>query len=252
MINLLGIQLDSKINDKMANFQEIARILAQNEAFCPDFVLLPECFNAGYVPSCFQENAEFLGAGETSMFLSGMAERYNTYIAGSFIQKTPDNFKNTFVIFDRKGQIVAKYSKIHLFDHLDNFESNFVTAGDEIVTVKLDFGNVGLSICYDLRFPELYKKMAENNVFLFLNSACWGRARHLAWQALGQARAIENQAFFFAVNSKGYSYVANPDGQLINAIVGNDVIKAQVDFDEVCNLKNSMNILNDKRQDIYG
>lgn len=251
MINLLGIQFDPKMGDKTSNFQKIASILAQNEGFSPDLVLLSECFNSGYYPPSFQENAEYLGAGETSMFLSGMAERYNTYIAGSFIQKTPDNFKNTLVVFDRKGQIIGKYSKIHLFDYLDNFESNFVEAGDELVVIDLDFAKVGLSICYDLRFPVLYQKMAEKGATLFLNSACWGRARHLAWQTLGQARALENQAFFFGVNSKGYSYVANPQGAFIEGAVG-DTIKAQIDFNEVFELKKTMNILDDKRSDIYG
>ena len=160
-VKLLGVQMQSVFDDKVLNYQKVATVLAENADFEPDLVLLPETFNAGYYAKSFEKNAEPIPNDQTSMFLSGFAQKYNTNIAGSMIEKCPDGtLKNTLVIFGRTGKLLIKYHKTHLFSHQGGKESKYLEPGDIIVVAELDFGRVGLSLCYDLRFPRMFRKMA--------------------------------------------------------------------------------------------
>lgn len=262
-VKLLGIQMQSVFNDKVANYQKISKALAKNVDFEPDLVLLPEMFNTGYDSKNFEKNAEPVPADATSMLLSGLAEKYHTNIAGSMLERSFDgSLRNTLVIFDRTGQLCAKYHKTHLFSHQGYDEGKYIEAGDKIVTVDLDFAKVGLSICYDLRFPEFYRTLALRDVGVVLCPAAWPDVRENHWVTLLKARAIENQFFVFAVNQSGKvtlsrkdagkSMVVDPWGDVV-ASCGDteEVLRAEIDLNKICEAREKIMVFKDRRTDLY-
>lgn len=262
-VKILGLQIHSEINNKVANFQKVASMLRENADFKPDLVVLPETFNAGYDCESFRQNAEMIPAGETSMFLSSSAEKYNTNITGSFIEKCPDgNFRNALPMFDRTGAIVAKYHKIHLFSSQDSKENTYLTTGDRRVIAELDFAKVGMSVCYDIRFCEIYRKMALDGAEIMICSAAWPYPKLDHWITLNKARAIENQCFVVAVNQAGknvfgkldlgQSMVINPWGEIVaSAGTQEGVVKAEIDLDMVKNIREEISLFKDRKGEAY-
>ena len=262
-IKLLGIQMQSVFNDKVANYQKVSKALSQNADFAPDLVLLPEMFNTGYDAKNFETNAEPIPTDATSMLLSGLAEKYNTNIAGSIVERALDgSLRNSLVVFDRTGALCAKYQKAHLFSHQGYDEGKYITAGDKVVVAELDFGKVGLSICYDLRFPELYRTMALRGADIVLCPAAWPDVRENHWVTLSKARAIENQYFVFALNQvgkvtlsrkdAGKSMVIDPWGDIISSCGdAEEVLRAEIDLAKIKEAREKIPVLRDRRTDLY-
>jgi len=130
----------------------------------PDFICLPELFS--YLPNVdddfdsVDKNAEEI-TGITGEMFSEYARRLKTYIiSGSFIERRDNNHYNTSLLFGPDGAVLAKYSKIHLFDTIDFKESWFVKAGNKYTVIDTEFCKIGMIICYDLRFPELIRSLA--------------------------------------------------------------------------------------------
>jgi omega-amidase len=262
-VKLLGVQMQSVFDDKILNYQKVANVLDKNADFKPDLVLLPETFNSGYYAKNFEQNAEPIPNDQTSMFLSGFAQKYNTNIAGTIIEKCPDgSLKNTLVIFGRTGKLVCKYSKAHLFSHQGAEESKYLVSGDNIIVAELDFGKVGLSICYDLRFPRMFRQMALWGAEIVLCPAAWPESRKEHWQVLNKARSIENQFFMFGVNQvgkvtpkrtdAGFSMVVDPWGEVIASLGDEeDVLKAEIDLDKIDEVRQKLPVWQDRRIDLY-
>lgn len=262
-VRILGLQMHSELNDKVANYQKAAAMLKENADFKADLVVLPETFNAGYDCEAFEQNAEVIPADTTSMFLSGYAQQYQTNIMGSFIEKCPDDsYKNALAVFDRTGLLVSKYHKIHLFSSQDSKEGTYLSNGDKIVVADLDFAKVGLSICYDIRFCEIYRKMALCGAQIMVCSAAWPYPKLDHWITLNKARAIENQCFVVAVNQAGknvfgkldlgQSMVINPWGEIIaSAGTQEGVVKAEIDLDEVKKIREKISVFKDRKEDVY-
>lgn len=262
-VKLLGIQMQSVFDNKVVNYQKVAKALSENVDFAPDLVLLPETFNSGYQAKSFGKNAEPIPNDQTSMFLSGFAEKYNTNIACTIIEKCPDGtLKNTLVIFDRTGKLTAKYHKTHLFSHQGGEESKYLAAGNDIVVTELDFGRVGLSICYDLRFPRMFRQMALQGAEIILCPAAWPQERCEHWQILNKARAIENQFFMLGVNQvgkvtekrtdAGYSILVDPWGEVVSSLGTEEgVLKAEIDLDKIDEVRTTLPVWQDRRLDLY-
>lgn len=262
-VKILGIQINSVINDKVANYQKVSKLLREYSWFEPDLVVLPEVFNTGVDHKRFQELAEPV-PDQTTMFLSGFAEQFKTnIIGGSFIEKCNDGkYRNTTVAFDRTGQIIGKYSKIHMFSHLGGQEGEYITSGNKPVVIETDFGKIGLSICYDLRFPELYRALVDKGAELIVCAAAWPYPRHEHWVTLNKARAIENLCYMVSVNQTGkvtlsrnnigQSMIVNPWGEIV-ASAGSDegVVLSEIDLDKVKNIRDEFPVLNDRNPDAY-
>ncbi|MDD3149418.1 MAG: carbon-nitrogen family hydrolase [Candidatus Gastranaerophilales bacterium] len=256
-VKILGIQLSPTMGDKIANMTKIASFLKNNADFMPDIVLLPEFFNTGLNPTKFEDYSEAIPA-ETTMFLAGMAETYKTNIIGTFIEKCPDGkLRNTCLVIDRTGKIVAKYHKIHLFSNCEINEDKFLESGKEIVAVQLDCAKIGLSICYDLRFPELYRNLVNENVQIITCLAAWPSQRVEHWTTLSKARAIENQCFFIAINQVGKTYgttnagnsaVISPWGEIL-ASAGDEegILKAEIDLNLIKKIRADFPVLKDRK-----
>lgn len=239
-------------------------MLKENKDFAPDLVVLPEVFNIGVNHEIFQDMAEPTGAGETTMFLSGFANEFNTYIiGGSFIEKSHDgNFYNTSLAFDRNGKIIGKYRKIHMFSYFGSKEGKYITSGDKTCVIDTDFGKVGMSICYDLRFPEQYRCLVDKGAQIIVCPAAWPTERREHLITLSKARAIENLSYFVLVNqtgksekeriNAGNSMIINPWGEIISqANQEEGIIKAEIDLSQIQKIRKEFPVLEDRKPQAY-
>ena len=214
------ISLENHDNEtKSSRLARVKNIITQNPG--ADLYLLPELWNVGFFAfHSYADAAEPLD-GETISLLSDIAREQSAYIfTGSIVEKRNGKFYNTSVLLDRSGEIAGKYSKAHLFGG----EKTYMTAGDGYSVCDTEFGKVGFSICYDLRFPEQYREMVDTGAEIFLNCSAWPKSRTEHWKILNRARAIENQAMWLSCCSRGVdsgtvyagiSYAIAPDGRVL-------------------------------------
>lgn len=168
-----------------------------------DIVLLPEMWLPGYFGfDHYKEVAEELGGPMTDT-LSALALGCGVHLcAGSVVERQSDRLYNSTLLFDRGGDLIVTYRKIHLFGY-GTREQELLSRGDEVVTCHVAGATVGLSTCYDLRFPEIYRRMVDQGAEVFFVVAGWPFPRIDAWRCLSRARAIEDQAALVACNASG-------------------------------------------------
>lgn len=210
-----------------------------------DLILLPEVWNIGW--RCFDlypEGSETLH-GETISRMAEKARAVNAYIlAGSIVERAEDDLYNTAVLLDPKGEIIATYRKIHLVTRKGSEEVAAVKPGRDVVTVKTELGVIGIGMCYDLRFPELYRKMAVNyGAEIFLQPAAWPLVRVENWIELSHARANENQCYLISCNCAGFnrgvhylghSAIVDPQGvSIASGGLFQCIVKGEMDIEEV-------------------
>lgn len=168
-----------------------------------DVVVLPEMWHPGYFGfDAYDDLAEPLDGPLVTHFAQVARDARVNVLLGSFVERSDQGLHNTSVLLGRDGKIAASYRKMHLFPY-GSKEHELLTRGDEVVVVDLDGLQVGLSTCYDLRYPELYRAMVDRGAEAFLVVAGWPVPRLDAWRTLGRSRAIENQAAIVACNSAG-------------------------------------------------
>jgi predicted amidohydrolase len=168
-----------------------------------DLVLLPEMWYPGYFGfDVYGQVAESLDGPLMQQLGQAAAAAGVHLLGGSVVESAPEGLFNTSVLFDRTGQLVATYRKMHLFPY-GSKEHELLVGGSEVVVSEIEGVAVGLTTCYDLRFPELYRAMVDKGAELFLVVAGWPVPRLDAWRTLGRSRAIENQAGIVACNSSG-------------------------------------------------
>jgi predicted amidohydrolase len=182
------------------------------------------------------------------------------FIVGSTLSALGgEKYGNTLTVFSPQGRMLAEYSKIHLFRLMQ--EEKYLTAGNQPVCVDLPFGRAGLAICYDLRFPELFRGYALAGADLVFLPSEWPRPRLSHWQTLVRARAIENQIFMVAVNRVGrdtaneffgHSLVVDPWGEILTeGGEGEELITVEIDPLKVQEARRKIPILQDRRPDVY-
>jgi predicted amidohydrolase len=165
-------------------------------------VVLPEMWTPGYFAFESYEGAA-ADADEIRQHLSELAARHEIHLhGGSFVQRRGDHFYNTSVLFGPDGAALGEYSKIHLFGY-GSREPEVLTAGDRPTVVDTALGRMGMAVCYDLRFPELFREMTDLGAEIILVASAWPHPRVEAWTTLARARAIENQVFVVAANGVG-------------------------------------------------
>jgi omega-amidase len=223
-----------------------------------DLILFPELWTTGYdltnIKFYTQQNDAILNQ------LKFVAKNKKISIGGSYIFRIEDRFYNSFIIINSDGDICSIYNKLHLIKIYK--EDLYFTPGDQIQVNTFQWGKAGLAICYDLRFPEMFRKMALNPVEIFLLVAEWPAKRIEHWRILIRARAIENQVFVAAVNSVGLqgtelyggcSCIISPSGEILAEAEPEQerLIISEIDLDSINESRKSMNILQDRRFDIY-
>ena len=197
----------NSVDDKRANLDAAARLIAAAVAEDrPDLVLLPEVFAfQGGAPEARAASAEPIPGGETYAFLQEQAARHRIILhGGSYLERGEGRLYNTSVVFDREGRELARYRKIHLFDVVtpdgrEYRESATVGRGQEVVTYDAEGVRVGCSICYDVRFGELYRALAEAGAQLLVVPAAFTlQTGKDHWEVLMRARAIETGCYVAA------------------------------------------------------
>ena len=194
-----------------ANLAESERLIAMAVAQGAKLVVLPENFSLmGLKASDTVAAVEEEGKGPIQKFLAAQAKKHKIWLVGGSVPlraSVPDKVRNACLVYDDKGKLAARYDKIHLFGlDLGNEhyrEEETIEAGNKIVVVETPFGRLGLSVCYDLRFPELYRAMKEVDVIV-IPSAFTETTGKAHWETLVRARAIENLAYVVAPAQGGY------------------------------------------------
>jgi deaminated glutathione amidase len=257
--------------DKSENIALMAPLVADAAGRGADVVLLPEKWNAWLDGPGLLPLAERLDGGETVDAMAGWAREHGVNLIGGSIAivAEDDGVHNVSIAFDRSGERVAAYTKIHLFDvDVGGFsyrESDGTAAGSELVTAELDGVTVGLTVCYDLRFPELYRALAVDRGARILtvpsNFTLHTGMAH--WEVLLRARAIENQAFVLATGqhgtpggldkpSYGHSMIVDPWGTILaQAPDGDGVIVADLDLAAQGSIRERLPALLHIRPDLY-
>jgi predicted amidohydrolase len=240
------------------NFEKAIHFIRSAVQQGNSLILFPELWTSGYD----LENAS-LYAKENLLILkelARMAQESSIFIGGSYLLERSGKIYNTFILLTPDQKQSYSYSKIHLFRLMQ--EDKYLTVGDQIITADLDIGLAGLAICYDLRFPEIFRHSALQGTEMFLLPAEWPKKRIDHWKTLVRARAIENQSFFFAVNCTGKigneifggkSVILDPWGNPLAEASGNheELISASIDPSQVEKIRTNILVFQDRRPDIY-
>ena len=244
-----AIQLNSG-EDKPRNLADAGRLIAAAAGAGAKLVALPEMFNCWGRFETLVAQAEPI-PGPTSDAAGRWAKEFGvTLVAGSIAERAEGQnlAHNTSLLFGPDGMLLARYRKQHLFDvnlpgKLETRESRWIVPGEDDVTTATALGRIGQAICYDLRFPELFRRLAARDAEIFVIPSAFSRPTGAAhWDVLLRARAIENQAFVIAPNqcsaeagalpTYGHSQIIDPWGVVL-ASAGNEgeaVALAEVDL----------------------
>ena len=221
-----------------------------------DFLILPELWIIGAFD--FKSNAKISQPlfQEVLMSISKVAAQKETYIhTGSHPLKNLDGkLFNAAVIFDNFGESICEYNKIHLFGFKDG-ERTVFEPGTKIIVADILGRKMGISTCYDLRFPELYINQIELGAEVLIISAAWPTKRIAHWSSLLQARAIESQAFVIGCNAAGRSMdielggssnVFSPMGQKLSPTRFEEIMEFEIDLDLVTSIRSEFPVLQDR------
>ena len=252
-------QMDVKFGDLAANLATVTRMTEEAKRRGSDAVIFPELWSTGYDLTRAGKYASPITSGLFAD-LSALAARTGIFILGSTMSLLGENkFGNTLTVFSPEGKLLADYSKIHLFRLMD--EEKYLTAGDKPILVDIPFGRAGLAICYDLRFPELFRGYALAGAEMTFLPAEWPNPRLVHWQTLVRARAIENQMFMFACNRVGrdprneffgHSMAVDPWGEILaEGGEGEELLTLTVDLSKVQEARRRIPILSDRRPEVY-
>jgi predicted amidohydrolase len=250
-MTLCGLQLDSAWENPRRNF---ARVMELVEAAPPEpgaLLVLPELFATG-----FSMNVPVVVAAqsETEMFCAALASKFDiTIVAGIGVASGKTRAQNHAVVFAPNGKIIARYSKLHPFSY--GKETQFFDAGNELVTFDWNGLRVAPFVCYDLRFPEIFRAARAD---IYCIGANWPATRAEHWNILLRARAIENQAYVIGVNRcgddpylqySGGSMVVGPRGEILaDAGKAETLFGAAISPDDLQRYRDEFPALKDRRE----
>jgi len=262
-------QLDVTAGDVSENVDRAATAVADAATRGADLVVLPELFTVGFFAfESYARVAEGLD-GPTFERLAGLAADHGVgLLAGSHVEDleasadagvevpAAEGLANTCVFYDRDGRRRAVYRKHHLFGY-ESAEARLLTPGERLSTVPFEGFTIGMSTCYDLRFPELYRRLADRGATLVCVPSAWPYPRVEHWETLARARAVENLSYVAATNGAaefadatllGRSTVYDPWGTTI-ASAGDDptLVVADIDPDRVASVREEFPALRDRR-----
>jgi predicted amidohydrolase len=256
MTRVALVQLDSSDGEPVADRVERAAVMVEGLRDV-EVAVLPELWAVGaFDLAKAQQHAEPLD-GPVVTRMRDAARAAGIWLhAGSFVELDRGLRYNTSVVVDPSGDVVATYRKQHLFGWEDG-EPSVMTAGESLVVLPTPLGATGLATCYDLRFPELFRRLVDSGTETFLLASGWPKARIEHWAVLTRARAIEDQAWVFACNSAGThagvvmggrSVVVDPQGTVV-AEAGDEeeIIYADVDPAAVREWRRAFPALADRR-----
>ncbi|OPL09236.1 MAG: carbon-nitrogen hydrolase [delta proteobacterium ML8_F1] len=261
------IQMDV-VDDKARNLEvaeKFIRLAATQEA---EVVLLPEMFNTPYGNEFFIPYAEE-GEGPTLSLLKRLAKELGILLVGGSIPEADQGkIYNTSYIVDDKGEVLDKHRKAHLFDidvkgGITFFESKTLTPGDKVTILETSIGRIGVAICYDIRFPEVFRKMALEGVsYVFIPAAFNHITGPAHWEILTRARALDNQMYLFIASpatssvldykAYGHTLGVDPWGRILGELGNREgLLVLDVDPSEVRRIKEELPTMKHRRPELY-
>ncbi|MDY6931139.1 MAG: carbon-nitrogen family hydrolase [Halobacteriota archaeon] len=257
-IKVAGIQSDIG-KDPKENLRRNLEMIDSASEDGASFICLPELFMTGFDYDYIKANSRGIPNKITEV-LGEKAKKSGIYIlSGSIPEMVGEDIYNTAVLFGRDGKIIGKYSKIHLFGQMGE-KSNFTHGGD-VRVFDTDFGRIGVTICYDLRFPELFRKQSVMGAKIIFVPSEFPDPKLDHWRTLLKARAIENQIYVMGVNRVGkdeqstffgHSMVIGPRGTIMTeASDGEEIISAEIDIGKVGEVRERTFYLGDRRCELY-
>jgi predicted amidohydrolase len=262
-VKVAAVQLACTLGDVQANLNRIRDFCARAKQEGVGLIVFPEAADTGYSMPVISQQATPWTEGAVPA-LQEMAKEFALTIVSGVSERAGALVYNSQVFIDPRGEIAASYRKTHLFVLPPNDESGCYSPGDKFVSVAAGGFRFGLSICYDLRFPEVCRALAlEQGVNVFLISSAWPtpRAQHL--RALAIARAIENQSYLVLANRAGVdagvtccglSAIIDPSGVLIASASEDreEMITGEVSTEAIAAIRERIPVFAHRRTDLYG
>ncbi len=251
-----------EVNDhetRVDRFLRVERRLEEiyRQEIKPGIILLPEIWGTGFFNfDRYIAESESL-QGETYTRLAPWAEKLGCYfLTGSIVEREEDRFYNTSLLIGPGGSLAGKYRKLHLFGYQSK-ESEILTPGRDIFTLKTEHGTWGITTCYDLRFPELYRKMMETGVETLFVVAAWPLSRLEHWILFNRVRALENLCYLVSCNCAGSlkgsalggnSMAVDPWGEIVvRAGEREEILLAELDLGKVAETRAQFPALQDRK-----
>lgn len=254
--------------DKEESRAKAKRMVEEAASNGAQVIALPEMWNCPYANEYFRQYGE-AEDGPTTAFLSQLAKENDVYLIGGSIPELSENkVYNTSYSFDRGGKQIGKHRKVHLFDisvkgGISFKESDTLTAGDKTTVIDTEYCKIGIAICYDVRFPELSRKMTLDGAKLIVLPAAFNMTTGPAhWDLTMRARALDNQVYFAAVSpardlkgvyrAYGNSCIATPWGEfLAKADEKETIVYGDIDLDYEESIRQQLPLLKHRREEIY-
>lgn len=253
-MRVTSIQLALSDQPKEKNVDHALELIDQ--APPSDLILLPEIWPCGFFSfDRYKPDSEGID-GPTVTAFKATARKLKCHIfMGSMVENEAGHLYNTSILLNPEGKIAARYRKIHLFGYQSE-ETAILEPGEEIVVSESPWGKCGLSTCYDLRFPELYRRMVDKGATFFLVASAWPLVRLEAWQLFNRCRAHENLAFLISCNCSGanqgkryagHSMIVDPLGQVLAEGTGEEQwVTAEIDPGQVDVIRQEFPALEDR------
>lgn len=253
-------QMNIALGNPTKNINNAERLIAEAARRRSHLVVLPELWSTGYALNEAKQHAHELSKGLFAQ-LSMLATQNKICITGSILEKRGLEVANSAPFFAPNGRMMGVYRKLHLFRLMD--EDKYLAPGPALTPLDLPWGSTGVAICYDLRFPEIFRKyVIDHKARLIIIPAEWPIARIEHWRALLIARAIENQCYIVACNAAeqtgdtvfgGHSMIVDPWGKIVvEAGESAQLITAEIELDLVEEVRAKIPVFEDLRMDIYG
>ncbi len=251
------VQFNIKSGEIEQNLQAATTALVRVAKRGAQLAVLPEMWSCGYD----YRNLTELAAQSPQVLERWQQTCHETRLVsvGSLPELDEGHIYNTAYVIDR-GELVGRYRKLHLFSTM--LEDRFLAAGNQALVAETSLGKLGIAICYDLRFPELFRKLALEGAEIICLPAEWPKPRQEHWLALLRARAIENQLFIVAANCCGIqgkldffglSQLISPLGKVLALADETETeLVAEFDFAEMEQYRKHIDTLGDRRGDVYG
>jgi len=252
-VRIASIQLKVIEGSKGQSLEHASQMIRQCRD--ADLILLPELWNIGFMSFDRYRNEAETQEGPTLTLLRALSKELSCHLhTGSFVEKRGHQLYNSSFLLN-KGEILGSYQKIHLFTYQSK-ESEILAPGTSIAVIPTELGNLGLATCYDLRFPELFRKMLDQGAEFFLISSAWPTPRLEHWLLLNRTRALENLSYLISSNCvginrgtpfAGHSLVVGPMGEMIAE--GNDeecVVWGEVNRNTVLRARSEFSALKDR------
>lgn len=258
-LKVAAIQMNCECGNKQFNLERAYELILEAVKKGAKLIVVPELFNTGYrVEEDDVSLAETI-PGETSNWMVEVSKECDICLVGCILEKdkTKGLIYDTSVVTSRDG-IVGTYRKTHLWDQ----ENTRFTKGDSFPVFELEWGNLGMQICYEVGFPEGARALTLKGADIIVYPSAFGKARLYAWDIATRSRALENGCFVIAANRTGiekgetefggHSRITSPKGEVLaEATEENEVIISEIDLDEVVKQRRAIPYLRDLNRDLF-